>query len=147
MYGYAMSVLGDEHASEDAIATTFEQAWRDRDRFDADRGTLDAWVWMILRSRTLDELRRRSRHAQPTDTVPDLAGPAGADPDVTRAVRDLVAALPEEQRELLGLRYWADLPSAQIAQIMDLSEAAVNVRLSRLASQLSEHPSWKGLFS
>ena len=82
----------------------------------------------IARHRVIDEGRRRSRRPQefPTD-IDDDAGPAAplaADPDPGR-VGELLEALTPDQREVVWLRYGADLSLADTASIVGKDPAAV----------------------
>lgn len=90
-------------------------------------GNLRGWLFTIARRKALDCLRRRARDAE-LAPVPDRAESADAIPDWD--LWALVAALPEKQRAAVTLRYLADLPYAEAAEAMGVSEAAArqNVR-------------------
>src|SRR5438270_2133226 len=61
--------------ADDVVQETFERLWRHAGRFDAGRGSVEAWTLRIARNAALGQLRRTRRHA-------DLAaGPEPADPD------------------------------------------------------------------
>src|SRR3954447_17735358 len=77
VYAYAAGLLRDRTAAEDVTAAAFERAYRQRSRFNAERGSARAWLFGIARNAALDELRRRGRQAElgadPVDaaSVPD----------------------------------------------------------------------------
>jgi RNA polymerase sigma-70 factor (ECF subfamily) len=95
-------------AADDVVQETFERLWRHAGRFDASRGSIEAWTLRIARNAALGQLRRVRRHA-------DLAsGPEPADPgagpadaavliDLTTGVRRAVARLPERRRAAVDL--------------------------------------------
>ena len=99
---------------------------------------LRGWLFTIARRKALDCLRRRARDAEPGLT-PDRMEAAVAIPDWD--LWALVAALPEKQRAAVTLRYLADLPYAEAAEAMGISEAAarqnVRVGLAALRKKMS----------
>lgn len=146
LFAYAASVLGDRDAAEDVVADTFERAWSKHRRFSSRRGSAESWIWAIARNRTLDELRRRSRHADPVDPdelVGALAGDAADGVAEQVTVARAMAQLTPGDRELLALRFWADLAHEQIADVLGISRGAVAVRLHRLLRALSDDDTWK----
>jgi RNA polymerase sigma-70 factor, ECF subfamily len=59
VYAVALRVLADGAAAEDALQEVFMQLWRNPARFDANRGSLRAWLAVIARNRAIDVLRKR----------------------------------------------------------------------------------------
>jgi RNA polymerase sigma-70 factor (ECF subfamily) len=138
----AFGVLGDASAAGDAVQESFIRAWerladlREPDRF----GT---WLCGIVRNQALDALRRR----KPSETFgTQKAADAERwthDPieEVGRRERHAkiaaaVAALDETSRPVVVLRYYEDLSSKEIADLLEMSPAAVDMRLSRARKQL-----------
>src|SRR4051794_3008378 len=116
-------ILGSVQEAEDAAQETFVLAFRARTSFRAD-GSVDAWLARIA---TRESWRRRARQNRRRDaTLPldeailavlvDPADPALAALEVERgaAVREAVAGLPEPYREVVTLRWFADLSPAAI---------------------------------
>src|ERR1019366_9736012 len=60
LYGYARRSLGDPRAAEDVVQETFIRAWRARDRFDTNLGTLRTWLFTIARRVVIDHARARA---------------------------------------------------------------------------------------
>lgn len=134
LFAYAAGMLRDRAAAEDAVADTFERALTRLGQFDPRRGALDAWLWGICRHRVLDVLR--VRRAEPLDAAPEPAAedPLPAhDPALIAAVRGLADA----DRELVFLRFWTDLPVAEIAAVLEITPNACSVRLHRLLHRLA----------
>jgi RNA polymerase sigma factor (sigma-70 family) len=87
----------------------------------------EAWAWRVALNLTTSRFRRRAaerraygrvgRHAAAGDTAPDEADRI--------AVRAAVAALPERQRAALVLRYYADLPVADVAEVLRCAPGTV----------------------
>lgn len=63
---------------------------------------------------------------------------SGADDD-TGPVKEAVAALSEPARELVILRYYNDLSYEQISEVLGISRAAINGRLTRAKRKLAAH--------
>lgn len=112
---------GDSNIASDAVSEAFAQALR---RGDELRDPL-AWIWRVSYRLAAGELERRGSLRS---EVPDVAAPVD-----TRAIEmvDLLRRLPTNQRAALILRYYADLPGADVAALMGVSEATVRVHLHR----------------
>src|SRR5205085_6411070 len=89
IHAQAVRLVGAASA-EDVVQDTFERVWRNAGRFDARRGTLEAWAHRIARNVALGLLRRRTTPA-PTDRI-DPADAAGG-PAETVERRDVQAAV------------------------------------------------------
>jgi RNA polymerase sigma factor (sigma-70 family) len=138
VYAYCAYRLGDGPDAEDATADTLERALRYRSSFDPRMGTPASWLVGIAR-RSVDELL--ARRLLPVAELPE---PAVTDRDAALRI-DLAAALvrlDERDRELVALRYGADLTARQIADLMQLRtntvEVALHRALARLRSELSD---------
>lgn len=88
---------------------------------------LRGWLFTIAHSKVIDHHRATTRRPIPVDEVPD----EGLSPTVVDgSVWASVARLPDKQRGAIALRYLGDLPYAEIAAVLECSEAAArqNVR-------------------
>jgi RNA polymerase sigma factor (sigma-70 family) len=142
VYAYVMGLLRDVHAAEDATAIAFERAYRKRRRFDPERGSGRAWVFGIARNAALDELRKRKRTAglytDPADAQ-TLTGTAGAGDELGErraTLRQAMSQLGDRDRELIALRFFADLSHAEIAQVLGISATNAATRLHRAIDKL-----------
>jgi RNA polymerase sigma-70 factor (ECF subfamily) len=136
VYAYVAYRIGDGADAEDVTSATFERALRYRDSFDPRRGDAAAWLIGIARRCIADAMHRPDT---PTDDLPEL--PGEAHDDLAHSRLDLRAALErldERDRELLALRYGADLTARQIAELMELKTNAVEVALHRALGRLRE---------
>jgi RNA polymerase sigma-70 factor, ECF subfamily len=136
VYAYASGLLRDRSAAEEVTSQAFERAWRKRRQINRRRGTPRAWLFGIARNAALDELRRRSRHAeQPEDPVAVTADPAEA--AVDRAVlRRALDSLTGRERELVALKFFAGLSNAEIGSVTGTSESNAGTRLHRVIEKL-----------
>lgn len=116
---YLIASLG-RHDADDAFQETFIAALRAYPRLLPD-SNLRAWVLTIAHRKALDVHRARRRNPVPVAEIHERAAAPAADvPDHWERVR----ALPARQREVLTLRYAADLTHAEIAQALGCSEEA-----------------------
>jgi RNA polymerase sigma-70 factor (ECF subfamily) len=136
VYAYAAYRLGDGAEAEDATSDTFERALRYRSSYDPRKGPPVAWLIGIARRCVDDTLAGRSPAHEPEDRAGDvdLEGETVSRLDLAAAV----AELDERDRELIGLRYGADLKAAQIAELLDLKTNAVEVALHRALKRLRD---------
>ena len=136
VYAYVAYRIGDGPDAEDVTSETFERALRYRDSYDKSRGEPAAWLIGIA--------RRCIAGAASTPTpVPDpgTERPAAGDLEEDMVRRLTVAAglarLSERDRELLALRYGADLTVGQIGELLELRPNAVEVALHRARDRLA----------
>jgi RNA polymerase sigma-70 factor (ECF subfamily) len=136
----ARAILGDPDAARDAVQDAFASAVRSRATFRGE-GSLEGWIWRTVVNAARMQLRALATHPTvPLDEEAAGNGRAHTDP----RLRAAVAALPERQRLVLFLRYYADLDYAAIAQALEISPgtvaATLNSARSSLRSVLEEVP-------
>jgi RNA polymerase sigma-70 factor, ECF subfamily len=122
----ATVIVGDETSGHDAVQDGFAQALREQQSFRGD-GPLEAWVWRTVVNAALAARRRRVARRE----APEAAGIANANGQAGEsAVRTWVAALPERQRLVVYLRYYADLDYRSIADALGVEVGTVSATLS-----------------
>ena len=125
---------------DDLLGEVFLQVARDLHRFRGDADGLRRWVFSIAHNRLLDARRRQGRRPQTADhAVPDNPAPPPPDPFDPELVEAL-ARLTPDQREVVVLRFVADLPLEDVARITRRRVGAVKALqhrgLEMLAKQL-----------
>ena len=131
----ARGILGDAEAARDAVQEAFAQAVRKRESFRGD-GSLEGWVWRsVVNAARMQRRAAEIRLTQPLAEASELAV-NGHQPDPDLRVRAVVAALPERQRLVLFLRYYADLDYATISEALEISAGTVAATLSSARSSL-----------
>jgi RNA polymerase sigma-70 factor (ECF subfamily) len=141
VYAYAATLLRDAGAAEDVTAQAFERAYRKRRRYDARRGSPRAWLFGIARNAALDELRRRKRAA--TTEIPAPPPAPGPDELAEQAaqretVRQALARLGARDREVIALRYHAELSTAELAAVLGVSQTNAGTLVHRAMTKLRE---------
>src|SRR5919201_3603094 len=135
VYAYVAYRIVDGADAEDVTSETFERALRYRNSFDPRRGEPVGWLIGIARRCIDDAVHRRLdvAHERPETAAPgDLEREAVARVDVVRAVN----MLSEQDRELIALRYGADLTARRIAELLGSKTNAVEVALHRALARL-----------
>jgi RNA polymerase sigma-70 factor (ECF subfamily) len=133
--------LGDTADVEDLTARTFEKAWRARDRYRRDVAGFVTWLLTIARNVAIDHLRAHRRH-EPLDraaAVPSLdATPEQRALQNSEAQRlaALLATLSSRERELIAMKYGAEMTNRAIARATGLSESNVGTILHRAVESL-----------
>ncbi|HVL30704.1 MAG TPA: RNA polymerase sigma factor [Solirubrobacteraceae bacterium] len=140
---YLVASVG-RHDADDAFQETFLAALRAYPRLRAD-SNLRGWVLTIAHRKALDAHRARRRRPLPVAEPADrTAPPAEAAADAGGDHWERVRALPPRQREVLTLRYAADLTHGEIALALGCSEAAARRAaadgLKTLREELSDVP-------
>jgi RNA polymerase sigma factor (sigma-70 family) len=135
VYSYVAYRIGDGADAEDVTSDVFERALRYRDSYEPSRGEPLAWLLGIARRRIDDWLARR-----PAEPVPgtERASSESLEADAVERlmVTSAIARLDERGRELVALRYGADLTARQIGEILGLKTNAVEVALHRTLQKL-----------
>ncbi|MFE7873227.1 sigma-70 family RNA polymerase sigma factor [Micromonospora humida] len=140
LYTYARTMLHEPEAAADAVHDAFLTAGQRIDQLrDPDR--LRSWLYAIVRSECLRQLRERSRSAplsEAAEPVADTGDPAaGVNADQVRALVHLaVDALNPGDREVVHLAIRHDLSSADIGTALGVPTNHAHARLSRARSQL-----------
>ena len=113
-------------AADDCLQETLLAALRAYDGLSHDRN-LKGWLFTIAHRKGIDHVRRYAREI-PSPSPPDRASPPQTIRDTD--LWDRVSRLPTKQRTAVTLRYLGDLPYADIASVMSISEPAArqNVR-------------------
>jgi RNA polymerase sigma-70 factor (ECF subfamily) len=124
IYGYVRSIVRDDHEAEDVTQHVFAKLMTTLGKYD-DRGVpFFAWLIRLARNVAVDHLR--SNRLTPTENVLDPGSSTGTNDDRVEAVRTALAALPEEQREVVVLRHIVGLTPGEIADRMGRTESAIH---------------------
>ena len=134
VYAYVAYRIGDGADAEDVTSEAFERALRYRSSYDPRRGDPAAWLVGIARRCIADAALRGDL---PVDQVPETPVESHEEPTLRRLdLHAALAKLDERDRELLSLRYGADLTAKQIGELLDLKTNAVEVALHRALGRL-----------
>jgi RNA polymerase sigma-70 factor, ECF subfamily len=129
----AFAITGDSEQARDAVHEAFVSCVAGRTKFRG-QGPVAAWVWRAVVTAALKSGRRRGEAALAARLEPAAVASAetgdAVDSADGEAVRDVVSRLPERQRLVLFLRYYADLDYAAIARVLDMRVGTVGATLN-----------------
>jgi RNA polymerase sigma-70 factor (ECF subfamily) len=123
--------------ADDVVAEVFTIAWRRFDDIPADAAV--PWLYGVARNVARNHARRERRRAALHRAAPrDLVAPAPDEPSDTRVVRAALAALRDDDREVLRLVAWDGVDAAQLPIALGCSPGAARVRLHRARKRFAE---------
>jgi RNA polymerase sigma factor (sigma-70 family) len=133
--------LGNHHDAEELVQQVFVRAWKGRDGFNPERGSLGAWLLGIARRLIADRYASLDRDRKVISAAESIAPPAtdvkSADRVVDRVVvGDELNRLPPEQRMVLRLAFYGDLSHSEIAATTGLPVGTVKSHIRRALIQL-----------
>lgn len=136
----AYARLQDATDAADVVQEAFLRAWERLDTLD-DASRFAQWLGRMARNLAIDLRRRRqplslegAQDPQAPGRIDDALVLGEQAEQINRALR----ALDDVSRECVVLRYFQDLSSKEIGELLELSPAAVDMRLSRARTQLKE---------
>lgn len=127
---YAYLLTGDHASAEDLLQTTLVKVYLSWHKI-ADRGSVDAYTRTALARTNISMWRKVGRRELSTETTPDRAVEARHEIDERDEMWALLQTLGSRQRTALVLRFYEDLPEAEIADIMGCSLGTVKSQISR----------------
>jgi RNA polymerase sigma-70 factor, ECF subfamily len=147
VYPLILRIVRDRADAADILQETFWEAWQRASRYDATRGTPEAWMITRARTRAIDRIRSLRRRgetfvapvdealaAAPAEPGGDAAERAEDRGTVERALR----ALPEAQRQAIELAYYAGLTQTEIAERLRQPLGTVKTRIRLGLDRLRE---------
>lgn len=143
VFSVAFAILGDHSVAEEATLDVFVHVWRGAHTYRSDRAKVSTWLLAITRHHAIDILRSQRSHPDSdslnlNDVLLQIES-ADPGPEVRaeislqqEAIREAVAQLPEEQRQVLILAYFKGYTHEQIAEIIKQPLGTIKTRI-RLA--------------
>lgn len=122
----AEAITRDTEEARDAVQEGFSNALRGLERYQG-RGSFEGWVWRCVLNAARMSRRKSARRALASLRAPAVAAGEPAQPEPQ--LLEQLARLPERQRLVLFLRHFADLPSEEIAEALDVSPGTVAAAL------------------
>jgi RNA polymerase sigma-70 factor (ECF subfamily) len=140
LFGYIRQMLLNFEDAEDALVDTYLTIWRTARTFNPKHGGALRWMILIARSRAIDLLRRRARHAiiQRESGIQRDSGLLEEVEDSERVLiererreqlRRAMVCLPAKQREALELAFFGSLTHPEIAARLDIPLGTVKARI------------------
>jgi RNA polymerase sigma-70 factor, ECF subfamily len=146
VFTLAMRMLRARSDAEDLLQEVFVQIWRQAQSYSAERGSPEAWITNIARSRAIDKIRfiRRMEksfvltedpaRAESSDNVESSV----AESEARMAMNSALANLPDTQRRVLELAYFDGLTQTEIANRLAEPLGTVKTRMRSGIQRLRE---------
>jgi RNA polymerase sigma-70 factor (sigma-E family) len=136
-FGYLLT--GEWQLAEDLVQTSLAKVWFKRKALRS-VAALESYTRTVMVNTNIQWWRRKWKGETPTEVLPEPTAPSqyGVVDDRDELLRALIE-LPGRTRAALVLRYFEDLPEAEIAQIMGCSVGTVRSQVSRGLARLREH--------
>lgn len=138
VFSLAVRMMRDRHAAEDVTQDIFVQVWRQASNYDTQRGSAEAWIMMISRTRILDRLRSRAAGVvlkSVGDNLPDAPDAEDWPNDLAvtnenaRLVRTALATLPPDQKQALQLAFFDGLTHVEISEKLGVALGTIKTRI------------------
>lgn len=140
LFRFLVYRTGDRALSEDLLADAFERALKARSRFDPRRASGKTWLYTIALNCLRDHARRRDAETRALERAAPVGTDAGADAldavDDREQLMRALAALSEEEREAIALRFGADLTVPEIARVQGEKLSTIEGRVYRALRKL-----------
>ena len=140
IYLLCLRMTGSAADAQDCAQEAFLNAFKAYGRFRGEAGE-KTWLYRIAYNACVDFLRRRKNEASldalreegfdPSDTRQPPPGAELERRELRRQIEDAVLQLPEDQRAVMILRDFQQMPYDEIARVLDVNEGTVKSRLSR----------------
>ncbi|MDL5050167.1 RNA polymerase sigma factor [Oscillatoria amoena NRMC-F 0135] len=144
LFRFALRMLGNDEEAKDVVQEVFIRVWNGREQL-ADIQNMEAWCMRITKNLSLDKLRSIKRKgtfpidkgfdATHADVTPDVQTELG---ESMQNVSQLIAALPEKQRQVIHLRDVEGYSYNEICETLELDMNQVKVNLFRARNAVRE---------
>jgi RNA polymerase sigma factor (sigma-70 family) len=144
IYNYLSYRTTSREEAEDLTSQVFERLITHYQQFDPRRGSFEGWLFAIARNALINQQRRKGRHSQTgLDEVPEIEAIHAVGPteyvlkqEELQRLRRYIDRLSERDRELIALRFGAELSQRRIGELLDMKESNVAVALGRALQRL-----------
>jgi RNA polymerase sigma-70 factor (ECF subfamily) len=145
VYRYAFGRLRNQSDAEDVAAETFARVVRDLGKFRWKGAGFEAWLFRIASNLVVDRTREASKEMVDEEMVTDRGKVSSQTPETEVIRRELAAdlgvmlsGLAPEQREVLLLRFAADLDTSEVARMMEKNTNAIRQLQFRALQRMRE---------
>jgi len=143
VFSFCRRSLSPERAA-DATQEVFLAAWRSRERYRPEAGTLAGWLLGIARYKVIDVMRSDGKAPLPRDMSGSDEIASNAEESVVAAAErmlmaEAIATLPERAREMVRLAFFEDLTHTQISERCDVPLGTVKSDIRRSLGRLRQH--------
>jgi RNA polymerase sigma factor (sigma-70 family) len=145
VYRYINYRINDTQITEDLTSTVFEKALTNFGRYSKDRASFSTWIFSISRNVVIDYYRAQGRRQtvsldDATEVVSQDSSPEEEllKKEEREKLQIYLMQLPQDEQEIIRLKFGAELNNRQIARMLGLSESNVGTKLYRSIRKLRD---------
>lgn len=144
VYNFIFARLKNVADADDVTSITFMKMNENLESYDPTKAAFSTWLFRIANNALIDHTRRHEKKNETEwDDLLDPAAPEREEPESVmmsgETSRELLAALSklnERERRIVELKFWGDLDTREIAEILSMTEGNVRVTLHRTLGKL-----------
>ncbi|MCC6944590.1 MAG: sigma-70 family RNA polymerase sigma factor [Thermomicrobiales bacterium] len=141
VFSFALRIVGDPQIAEEILQEVFFRVWQQGSSFQSSRGSLVTWLLSITHNLSIDEIRKRNRRPQRSDSAePEQLLASVSDESVNiedevwigslrQSINDALAQLPDAQRVPIELAYFRGLTQREIADQLGEPLGTIKTRM------------------
>lgn len=141
VYSFAMRIVSDPMLAEEILQEVFVRTWRQADRFQRSRGNFGSWLLSITHNLAIDEIRKRQRRPQKSDSVDVSDALFGLVDEATNVeeaaqasalrmrIKTALLTLPEAQRDAIELAFFSGMSQREISAHLDIPLGTIKTRM------------------
>lgn len=142
IYRYIYFLVYDKALAEDLTQNTFIKAWKSFPSFSIEKGTLQAYLFKIAKNNVIDYQRKKKEVSLSyfDDIFPseeDLVEKVTRIQN-TELIKNVLLKLGKEEKQIIVLRYFEELPFEDIAKVLGRKEGGIRVQVHRVLKKLKE---------
>ena len=146
VYNFIFARLKNVADADDVTSITFMKMNENLESYDPTKAAFSTWLFRIANNALIDHTRRNDKTNETEwDDLFDPAAPEREEPESVMMTgetnRELFAALQklnERERRIVELKFWGDLDTHEIAEILSMTEGNVRVTLHRTLGKLKD---------
>jgi RNA polymerase sigma-70 factor (ECF subfamily) len=143
VFRFVLRLVRNEASAQDLISEVFLDVWRQAARFEG-RSAVSTWILAIARFKALSSVRRRKEaqldeeEAEALEDEADTPEVALQKKDTGEVLRQCLAKLSPDHREIIDLVYYHEKSVEEVAEIVDIPENTVKTRMFYARKKLAE---------
>ncbi len=137
IYGFIYKRVSHSETAEDILSDTFMKAYKNLDKYEYQGVSFGAWLYRIASNLIIDHYRKEKKYSQvDIDEMPEIEDSNKTDDPMkqkeTKREADLILEkLPEKEKKVLELKFYAELTNIEIADTLGISQTNVGVIIFR----------------
>ncbi len=140
IYRFVYYKTHQKQVAEDLTSEIFTKAFEKISSFRSEKGTIKVWLYQIARNTIIDSYRTKKMTTNIEDAW-DISSPENMEHDVdmkmqSKELQEYLQKLTHDQRDVIIMRLWQDMSYAEIALVMNKSEASCKMNYVRGIQEL-----------